>query len=84
MSGKSKKSGKPFDAYILMGARVNSNDKELNGMEVKQIFLDKRFLLEDVKRLGSYAAIVGMSVDINYDDGGFVESAQLISKQEID
>ena len=80
LEGTSKKTGRPFDAYLLHCARENPNDTGLIGEEVKQLFIDKRFLLEDVKRLGSFGAMVGSCVAVSYDSNGFVESCSLTSE----
>ena len=79
LEGTSKKTGKPFDAYLLHCARENPNDSTLFGHEVKQLFVDKRFLLDDVKSLGSFAALVNMYVSVSYDSNGFIESCSLTS-----
>lgn len=77
LEGTSKKTGKPFDAYLLHCSRANPNDTALQGYEVKQLFVDKRFLLEDVKQLGSFSALIGSNVSVSYDENGFIESCEL-------
>lgn len=78
VEGTSKKTGRPFDAYILHTLRQVPNDDRLKGVEAKQLFVDKKFLLEDVKQLGSYGALVGKDINISFDQGGFVESVSMI------
>lgn len=78
--GTSKKTGRSYDAYVLHTVVQNSGDEDLKGHEVKQQFIDKKFLLDDVKRLGGYSALVGQVVDIMYNDRGFVESVMLLEQ----
>lgn len=80
LEGTSRKTGKNFDAYVLHTVVQNSGDEDLKGHEVKQQFVDKKFLLDDVKRLGGYSALVGQVVDIMYNDRGFVESVMLLEQ----
>lgn len=80
MEGTSKKTGRPFDSYVLHMVVQNSGDQDLKGHEVKQQFVDKKFLLDDVQRLGGYSALVNQVVDIMYNDRGFVESVMLLEK----
>ena len=80
LEGTSKKTGKNFDSYILHTIVQTSGDPDFKGNEVKQQFVDKKFLLEDVKRLGGYSALVGQFVDIIYNDRGFVESVMLLEQ----
>lgn len=80
LEGTSKKTGKNFDAYVLHTVVQTSGDEDLKGHEVKQQFIDKKFLLDDVKRLGGYSALVGQVVDIMYNDRGFVESVMLLEQ----
>ena len=72
---KSRKSGQDMNAYILHMVRENQRDDRLEGCEVKQQFVDAGLLAADVKN--GYGQLVGMRVDINYDDGGFVDSIQI-------
>lgn len=71
---RSKKSNQDMNAFILHMVRENPRDDRLKGCEVKQQYIDADFLAEDIKRFGGYGQLVGMHIDINYDDGGFVDS----------
>ena len=75
---ESKKSGRVMNAYILHMVRENQRDNRLCGCEVKQQFVDAGLLAADVKNLGDYDLLVGRRVDINYDDGGFIDSIQVM------
>ena len=74
---KSRKSGQDMNAYILHMVRENQRDDRLQGCEVKQQYVDAGLLAADVKNLGGYGQLVGMRVDINYDDGCFVDSIEI-------
>lgn len=74
---KSKKTGQPMNSYILYMVRENQRDDRLQGCETKQQYVDASLLAADVKNLGGYGQLVGMHIDINYDDGGFVDSLTL-------
>ena len=74
---KSKKSGQGLNAYILHMVRENQRDDRLQGCEVKQQFVDAELLAADIKNLGGYGQLVGMHADINYDDGGYVDSIEI-------
>ena len=74
---ESKKSGRVMNAYILHMVRENQRDDRLQGCEVKQQFVDAGLLAADVKNLGGYGQLVGMHADINYDDGGYVDSIEI-------
>ena len=74
---KSRKSGQDMNAYILHMVRENQRDDRLQGCEVKQQYVDAGLLAADVKNLGGYGQLVGVRVDINYDDGGFVDSIEI-------
>ncbi len=74
---KSKKTGQVMNSYILQLVRENQRDDRLEGCEVKQQYVDAGLLAADVKNLGGYGQLVGMRVDISYDDGGFVDSIQI-------
>ena len=74
---KSKKTGQVMNSYILQLVRENQRDDRLEGCEVKQQYVDAGLLAADVKNLGGYGQLVGMRVDIRYDDGGFVDSIQI-------
>lgn len=74
---KSKKSGQDMNAYILHMVRENQRDDRLQGCEVKQQYIDANLLAADIKNLGGYGQLVGMHADINYDDGGYVDSIEI-------
>ena len=74
---KSKKSGQDMNAYILHMVRENQHDDRLQGCEVKQQYIDANLLAADIKNLGGYGQLVGMHADINYDDGGYVDSIEI-------
>ena len=74
---KSRKSGQDMNASILHMVRENQRDDRLQGCEVKQQFVDAGLLAADVKNLGGYGQLVGMHADINYDDGGYVDSIEI-------
>ena len=74
---KSRKTGQDMNAYILHMVRENQRDDRLQGCEVKQQYIDGGLLAADVKNLGGSGQLVGMRLDINYDDGGFVDGYEL-------
>ena len=74
---KKKKNGEEMNAYVLHMVRENQRDDRLQGCEVKQQYVDAGLLAADVKNLGGYGQLVGMRVDIIYDDNGFVDGIQI-------
>lgn len=74
---KSKKTGQDLNAYILQLVRENPRDDRLKGCECKQQFVDAALLAADIQKLGGYGQLVGMHININYDDGGFIDYVEL-------
>lgn len=76
VEGTSKKTGKPFDSYILS---TTFETQEVDaGIGVGEVFLDKSLLREAVQVVGSYRALVGMDINIDRNDRGFVVGVQLV------
>lgn len=78
LQGTSKKTGKPFDSYILHLSHEVPSDPDLFGYEVKQAFVDKKFLLDYVQQTGSYKSIVNQTVNLEYDQGGYVVACSVV------
>lgn len=76
IEGTSKKTGKPFDAYIL---NVVYETPEVDaGMGTAELFLDKGLLKDAVKQLGGYRQLVGQCVDVDRNASGFVVTVRLV------
>lgn len=77
VEGTSKKTGKPFDSYIVHTTVENSNEVDA-GIAVKDIFIDKGLLKDAVRDLGSYKQLVGLDMDIDRNEYGFVSSVTVV------
>lgn len=76
MEGVSKKTGKPFDAFVLSCTLVT--DQVDAGCGVKELFLDKGLLMDAARSFGGYKALVEMDIDVQYNDRGFPVGAEIL------
>lgn len=76
-AGTSKKTNKPFDSYILHTTVEGSTDVEY-GVAVKDLFVDKSLLQQPVRDLGGYAQLVGLDIEVDRNEYGFITQVKVI------
>ena len=78
LQGTSKRTEKPYDSFILHLSNGVPEKPGLFGHEVKQAFVDKKFLMDYVHQTGSFKTIVNQTVNLEYDQGGFVVGCSVV------
>lgn len=64
LKGKSKKTGEPYDLYMLCTTEI-SRDEKFQGVETEKSFVSSDRINCELK--------VGMDIDILYDKNGYVK-----------
>ena len=71
------KSGKDYDSYILYYAYARDR---VVGQACKDKFVDKTMLAGAIKSAGGKSdMLVGKTLDLDFDQGGYLISAELVS-----